>query len=367
NSLSVMDKWLLSRLNTVVKQVDENLDNYRIPESARALQDFVDEMSNWYVRRCRERFWQQGMSKDKINAYMTLYTALVTIAKTSAPLIPFMSEDIYRNLVCSVDKNAPVSVHLCSFPAADEKLIDKQLEEDMNEALNIVVLGRAARNGSNIKNRQPLSKMFVKADSELSEYFVEIIEDELNVKEVDFSDDVSSFMSYSFKPQLKTLGPKYGKQLGEIRNYLAEIDGSAAKAELDNTGKLVLKLSGTDIEVTEEDLLIDIKQKEGYFTLSDSDVTVALDINLTDELIEEGFVREIISKIQTMRKDAGFEVMDHINIGVTDNQKIGDLMNKNADEIKKDVLAENISDTISGFDKEWNINGEKVKLSVEKV
>ena len=367
NSLSVMDKWLLSRLNTVVKQVDDNLENYRIPESARALQDFVDEMSNWYVRRCRERFWQQGMSQDKVNAYMTLYTALVTIAKTSAPLIPFMAEDIYRNLVCSIDKNAPKSVHLCSFPEAQEKLIDKQLEADMEEALNIVVLGRAARNGSNMKNRQPLSKMFVKADSNLSEYFVEIIEDELNVKEVDFSGDISSFMSYSFKPQLKTLGPKYGKQLGEIRNYLAEIDGSAAKAELDNTGKLVLKLASGDIEVEPDDLLIDIKQKEGYFTMNDNGITVALDINLTDELIEEGFVREIISKIQTMRKDAGFEVMDHINIGVAENEKIVELMNKNAQEIKNDVLAESISEKISGFEKEWNINGEKVKLSVERI
>ena len=367
NSLSVMDKWLLSRLNTVVKQVDDNLENYRIPESARALQDFVDEMSNWYVRRCRERFWQQGMSQDKVNAYMTLYTALVTISKTSAPLIPFMAEDIYRNLVCSIDKNAPKSVHLCSFPEAQEKLIDKQLEADMEEALNIVVLGRAARNGSNMKNRQPLSKMFVKADSNLSEYFVEIIEDELNVKEVDFSGDISSFMSYSFKPQLKTLGPKYGKQLGEIRNYLAEIDGSAAKAELDNTGKLVLKLASGDIEVEPDDLLIDIKQKEGYFTMNDNGITVALDINLTDELIEEGFVREIISKIQTMRKDAGFEVMDHINIGVADNKKIADLMDKNAEEIKNDVLAESISEKISGFEKEWNINGEKVKLSVERI
>ncbi len=366
-NLSVMDKWLLSRLNSVVKDVDNNLENYRIPESARALQDFVDEMSNWYVRRCRERFWQQGMSQDKINAYMTLYTALVTIAKTSAPLIPFMAEDIYRNLVCSIDKNAPKSVHLCSFPEANENMIDKRLEADMQEALNIVVLGRAARNGSNMKNRQPLAKMFVKAGSDLSQYFVEIIEDELNVKEVDFSGDISSFMSYSFKPQLKTLGPKFGKQLGEIRNYLAEIDGNAAKEELDSTGKLVLKLSSGDIEVGEEDLLIDIKQKESYFTMSDNGITVALDINLTDELVEEGFVREIISKIQTMRKDAGFEVMDNINIGVAENQKIADLMNKNAEEIKGDVLAQNIFDSLSGFEKEWNINGEKVKLSVEKI
>ncbi len=368
DKLTVMDKWLLSKLNTVVKSVDDNLANYRIPEAARALQDFVDEMSNWYVRRCRERFWQQGMSDDKISAYMTLYTALVTISKTAAPMIPFMTEDIYRNLVCSIDKSAPESVHLCLFPEVDEKLIDKKLENDMEEALNIVVLGRAARNGSNMKNRQPLAKMFVKAESELSEYFVKIIEDELNIKSVVFSDDVASFMSYSFKPQLKTLGPKYGKQLNEIRTYLAEIDGSAAKAELDETGKLVLKLPSGDISVTEDDLLIDIKQKDGFFSMTDNGITVALDINLTDELVEEGFVREIISKVQTMRKDAGFEVMDHIEISSTGNEKIAKLINDNADEIKGDVLCDKVSNgEIDGFNKEWNINGEKVTLFVKKI
>ena len=368
DKLTVMDKWLLSKLNSVVKSVDDNLANYRIPEAARALQDFVDEMSNWYVRRCRERFWQQGMSDDKISAYMTLYTALVTISKTAAPMIPFMTEDIYRNLVCSIDKSAPESVHLCLFPKVDEKLIDKKLENDMEEALNIVVLGRAARNGSNMKNRQPLAKMFVKAESELSEYFVKIIEDELNIKSVVFSDDVASFMSYSFKPQLKTLGPKYGKQLNEIRTYLAEIDGSAAKAELDETGKLVLKLPSGDISVTEDDLLIDIKQKDGFFSMTDNGITVALDINLTDELIEEGFVREIISKVQTMRKDAGFEVMDHIEISSTGNEKIAKLISDNADEIKGDVLCDKVSNgEIDGFNKEWNINGEKVTLFVKKI
>ena len=368
DKLTVMDKWLLSKLNSVVKSVDDNLANYRIPEAARALQDFVDEMSNWYVRRCRERFWQQGMSDDKISAYMTLYTALVTISKTAAPMIPFMTEDIYRNLVCSIDKSAPESVHLCLFPEVDEKLIDKKLENDMEEALNIVVLGRAARNGSNMKNRQPLAKMFVKAESELSEYFVKIIEDELNIKSVVFSDDVASFMSYSFKPQLKTLGPKYGKQLNEIRTYLAEIDGSAAKAELDETGKLVLKLPSGDISVTEDDLLIDIKQKDGFFSMTDNGITVALDINLTDELVEEGFVREIISKVQTMRKDAGFEVMDHIEISSTGNEKIAKLISDNADEIKGDVLCDKVSNgEIDGFNKEWNINGEKVTLFVKKI
>ncbi len=368
DKLTVMDKWLLSKLNSVVKSVDDNLANYRIPEAARALQDFVDEMSNWYVRRCRERFWQQGMSDDKISAYMTLYTALVTISKTAAPMIPFMTEDIYRNLVCSIDKSAPESVHLCLFPKVDEKLIDKKLENDMEEALNIVVLGRAARNGSNMKNRQPLAKMFVKAESELSEYFVKIIEDELNIKSVVFSDDVASFMSYSFKPQLKTLGPKYGKQLNEIRTYLAEIDGSAAKAELDETGKLVLKLPSGDISVTEDDLLIDIKQKDGFFSMTDNGITVALDINLTDELIEEGFVREIISKVQTMRKDAGFEVMDHIEISSAGNEKIAKLISDNADEIKGDVLCDKVSNgEIDGFNKEWNINGEKVTLFVKKI
>ena len=368
DKLTVMDKWLLSKLNSVVKSVDDNLANYRIPEAARALQDFVDEMSNWYVRRCRERFWQQGMSDDKISAYMTLYTALVTISKTAAPMIPFMTEDIYRNLVCSIDKSAPESVHLCLFPKVDEKLIDKKLENDMEEALNIVVLGRAARNGSNMKNRQPLAKMFVKAESELSEYFVKIIEDELNIKSVVFSDDVASFMSYSFKPQLKTLGPKYGKQLNEIRTYLAEIDGSAAKAELDETGKLVLKLPSGDISVTEDDLLIDIKQKDGFFSMTDNGITVALDINLTDELVEEGFVREIISKVQTMRKDAGFEVMDHIEISSAGNEKIAKIISDNADEIKGDVLCDKVSNgEIDGFNKEWNINGEKVTLFVKKI
>ncbi len=368
DKLTVMDKWLLSKLNSVVKSVDDNLSNYRIPEAARSLQDFVDDMSNWYVRRCRERFWAQEMTDDKVAAYMTLYTTLVTIAKTAAPMIPFMAEDIYRNLVCSIDKEAPESVHLCTFPEVDENLIDEKLEKDMEDVLNIVVLGRAARNGSNMKNRQPLNKMFIKADCELSEYFVKIIEEELNIKCAEFSDDVASFMSYSFKPQLKTLGPKFGKQLGEIRTYLVSIDGSAAKAELDSTGKLTLKLPSGDISVTEEDLLIDIKQKDGFFSLSDNGITVALDTVLTDELIEEGFVREIISKIQTMRKDAGFEVMDHIVISSNGNEKIAELLENNDNTIKTDVLCEKITTgEIDGYSKEWNINGETVTLFVKKV
>ncbi|MEE1076457.1 MAG: isoleucine--tRNA ligase [Acutalibacteraceae bacterium] len=367
NSLSVMDKWLLSRLNSTVKTVDNSLANYKIPEAARALQDFVDEMSNWYVRRCRERFWVQDMTQDKINAYMTLYTALVTIAKASAPMIPFMAEEIYLNLVRSLDETAPESIHLCSFPEVDESAIDSQLEANMDEVLKIVVLGRSARNGSAMKNRQPLGKMSVKAENALDKFYVEIIEDELNIKQVEFTDDVSGFVSYSFKPQLKTLGPKFGKQLGEIRTALAEVDGAKAKAELNETGTMTLTLSTGDIKLTEEDLLIDVKQMEGLYTVTDNGITVVLDTTLTPELVEEGFVREIISKIQTMRKDAGFEVMDNIVIGVADNEKIAEIINKNSTEISTDVLATEITSDTDGFVKEWNINGEKVTLSVKKV
>ncbi len=326
DKLSVMDKWLLSRLNTVVAETDKYLENYCIPEAARTLQDFVDEMSNWYVRRCRERYWVQGMTEDKVNAYMTLYTALVTLSKAAAPLIPFMTEEIYQNLVCTVDKSAPESIHLCDYPVADETMIDKDLEADMDEVLKIVVLGRAARNGSNMKNRQPLSNMVVKAEKELGEFYVDIIREELNLKAVTFTDDVSSLVSYTFKPQLKTLGPKYGKQLGEIRNVLAGLN-SSAKAELDANGMLKLNLTDGEITLFPEDLLIDSQQKEGIFTLTDNGITVALDTVLTDELVEEGFVREIISKIQTMRKEAGFEVMDHIVVGVDGNPKIADILN----------------------------------------
>ena len=367
NSLAVIDKWLLSRLNSTVKAVDSCLSGYKIPEAAKALQSFVDEMSNWYVRRCRERFWAQDMTQDKINAYMTLYTALVTIAKASAPMIPFMAESIYQNLVRSIDNTAPESVHLCLFPTVDEAAIDTKLEADMDEVLKIVVLGRSARNGSAMKNRQPLAKMYVKAQKALDKFYVDIIEDELNIKEVVFTDDVGGFVSYSFKPQLKTLGPKYGKQLGEIRNALANVDGVKAKAELNETGTMTLSISTGDIKLTEEDLLIDVKQMEGLYTVSDNGVTVVLDTTLTPELVEEGFVREIISKVQTMRKDAGFEVMDHIIVGVSGNDKIADIMSKNKAGIAKDVLANDIVNTTDGFVKDWNINGEKVTLSVTRV
>ncbi len=367
DKLSVMDKWLLSKLNTVVAETDNHLANYEIPEAARALQDFVDEMSNWYVRRCRERYWAQEMTQDKINAYMTLYTALTTIAKAAAPMIPFMTEEIYQNLVRTVDKDAPESVHLCDFPSVNTAWIDKDLEADMEKVLDIVVLGRAARNGANLKNRQPLADMTVQSDKELSEFFVDIIREELNIKSVTFAKDASGLVSYTFKPQLKTLGPKYGKQLGEIRNALAEIDGAAAKAELDATGAVKLTISIGEIGLTAEDLLIETSQKEGIFALTDNGLTVALDTVLTDELIEEGFVREIISKIQTMRKEAGFEVMDHIKVTVDGNEKIAAIMEANQATIAGDVLANAIAQgKADGYTKDWNINGEAVTLTVQK-
>ncbi len=365
--LPVMDKWLLSKLNTVVGEVDSNLENYRIPEAARALQEFVDEMSNWYVRRSRERFWAKGMEQDKINAYMTLYTALVTISKAAAPMIPFMTEDIYRNLVCSIDSSAPESVHLCDFPTVDEKLIDKQLEADMEALLKTVVMGRACRNTANIKNRQPISTMFIKASFTLGAFYQEIIEDELNVKKVVFTDDVREFTTYTFKPQLKTVGPKYGKQLGGIKEKLSAIDGNAAMDELKTNGVITFDVNGTEVKLAEEDLLIDISQKEGYVTEADNTVTVVLDTNLTDELIEEGFVYEVISKIQTMRKDSDFEVMDHINVYISGNDRIADVVKKNADAIGEKVLANAILYENGGNTKEWNVNGEKVVIGVERV
>ncbi len=368
DKLPVMDKWLLSKVNSMVKAVDNYLGNYQIPEAARALQEFVDDMSNWYVRRSRERFWAKGMEQDKINAYMTLYTALVTMAKTAAPMIPFMTEDIYQNLVRSIDKDAPESIHLCDFPTVKEEWIDEKLEADMDEVLKIVVLGRAARNTANIKNRQPIARMFVKADHELSEFYQEIIEDELNVKTVEFTDDVRAFTSYTFKPQLKTVGPKYGKQLGAIRQALSSLDGNEAMDTLNEKGALTFEFDGTEVVLTEEDLLIDMAQKEGFVTEKDNYVTVVLDTNLTPELIEEGFVREIVSKIQTMRKEAGFEVMDHIRVFQDENDKIADLLKVHGDEIKGEVMADSISlGQMGGYAKEWNINGEKVMLGVEKL
>ena len=368
DQLPVMDKWLLSRLNTTVQAVDNDLANYKIPEAARALQEFVDEMSNWYVRRSRERFWAKGMEQDKINAYMTLYHALVTIAKTAAPMIPFMTEDMYQNLVRSVDKDAIESIHLCDFPTVNEAWIDKDLEADMKELLEIVVLGRACRNTANIKNRQPIGTMYVKAEKKMDKFYTDIIADELNVKEVKFADDVESFISYSFKPQLRTVGPKYGKLLGGIRQALTDIDGPAAMNELRTNGVLKLDINGNDVELTEEDLLIETAQTEGYVSESDGETSVVLDTNLTPELIEEGFVREIISKIQTMRKEAGFEVMDKIKVYAHGNDKIQDVMKAHEDEIKSEVLAdEMVLGETDGYVKEWNINKEAVTMGVKKL
>jgi len=367
DKLAVMDKWLLSKLNTAVKTVDENLGNYRIPEAARALSEFVDDMSNWYVRRSRERFWAKGMEQDKINSYMTLYTALVTICKASAPMIPFMTEDIYQNLVRSVDKNAPQSIHLCDFPVVDEKMIDTELENDMDEVLKIVVLGRAARNSANIKNRQPIGNMYVKANKALSEFYKEIIEDELNVKAVTFKDDVSEFSDYVFKPQLKTVGPKYGKHLNAIREYLSNVNGREAMNTLKTEGALKFEADGTEVSLAEEDLLIETAKSDDYVTEADAVVTVVLDIQLTEELLEEGFVREIISKVQTMRKEAGFEVMDKITIYVANNDKVTEIMKRNEETIFHDVLATAVQyGEVKGYTKNWNINGEKVDLGVEK-
>ena len=366
-ALTVMDNWLLSKLNSMVKTVDENLGSYKIPEAAKALSEFTDEMSNWYVRRGRERFWVQGLTDDKIAAYMTLYTALVTTAKAAAPMIPFMSEAIYRNLVAGIDKNAPESVHLCDFPIVDTRLVDKELEKNMDEVVSIVVLGRAARNGSNIKNRQPLSTMYVTCDKKVEGYFTEIIRDELNVKTVDFDTDASSFVSYTFKPQLRTLGPKYGKQLGEIREALSLLP-SDAKKKLDSDGKIILELKSGMVELSTEDVLIDTKQKEGVFTVSDKGVTVALDTELTDALIEEGFVKELISKIQTMRKDSGFNVTDRINVVLSGNEKIAETAKRNEKAISAIVLSDSISSGEAGENaKEWDINGETVAITVKRV
>ena len=403
--LPVMDKWLLSRLNTVVGQVDADLDKYRIPEAAKALQDFVEEMSNWYVRRSRERFWAKGMEQDKINAYMTLHTALVTVCKAAAPMIPFMTEEIYRNLVCSCDASAPESVHLCDFPTAEERFIDKKLEADMEEVLEAVVLGRACRNAAAIKNRQPISRMYVKmgagqTDSEgrsasgegaagaaagisaeggqdatgtvgtaqgLDGFCTAIIRDELNVKEVVYTEDVRDYTTYTFKPQLRTVGPKYGKQLGGIQKTLAALDGNAAMDELDASGKLAFEVNGAAVELTKDDLLIDMTQKPGYVSQENGRMTVVLDTNLTEELIEEGFVYELISKIQTMRKDAGFQVMDHIRVSVNGNGKLAAIAARNADSISGKVLAEELTEG-KGFAvaKEWNVNGEKTVIAIEK-
>ncbi|MBE5857933.1 MAG: isoleucine--tRNA ligase [Lachnospiraceae bacterium] len=367
DKLPVMDKWVLSKLNTTVGEVDDDLANYRIPEAARALQEFVDDLSNWYVRRSRERFWAKGMEQDKINAYMTLYTALVTISKAAAPMIPFMTEQIYLNLVYNIDKTQPESIHLCDFPEVKKEWIDAELEASMKEVLNVVVLGRAARNTANIKNRQPIGKMFIKAEKELDDFYTEIIRDELNVKEVEYTDDVREFTSYTFKPQLRTVGPKYGKQLGGIQKELASLDGNKAMDELNANGALKFMVGDVEVELTKDDLLIEMTKKEGFEAVEDYGVTVVLDTNLTPELIEEGFVLEVISKIQTMRKDINFEVMDRIKVGITGNEKLADIVTKNKDAIATKVLAEVISttDTFANA-KNWNVNGEEVTISVEK-
>ena len=367
DKLPVMDKWLLSKLNSTVKTVDSCLNDYKVPEAANALQDFVDDMSNWYVRRSRSRFWAKGMEQDKINAYMTLYTALSTICKAAAPMIPFMTEDIYQNLVRKIDKSAPESIHLCDFPAVREEMIDKELEDKMDEVLKVVVMGRAARNTAAIKNRQPIGRMFVKGKV-LPEFYQEIIEDELNVKKVEFTDDVRAFTSYTFKPQLKTVGPKYGKLLGKIKQALAEVDGNQAMDTLNETGVLTFDFDGQHVELAKEDLLIDMAQKDGFVSEGDNTMTVVLDTNLTPELIEEGFVREIVSKIQTMRKEAGFEVMDHIAVYEQDSEKIEEILKKNEDTVRREVMADRIEyGKTAGYVKEWNINGEKVTLGVEKL
>ena len=368
DKLPVMDKWLLSRLNTLIKSVDGHLDNYKITEGARLLSDFVDELSNWYVRRSRERFWAKGMPQDKINAYMTLYTALVQFSKLAAPYVPFMTEDIYQNLVVNLDKNAPESIHLSAYPDYNEAYMNKELEENMEEVLEIVVLGRACRNTANIKNRQPIGKMYVKAEDNLSEFFKDIIADELNVKEVLFTDDVRDFTSYSFKPQLKTLGPKFGKHIGTIRQILSELNGNEAMDEIHATGKLAISLDGAEVYLDKEDLLIETAQSEGYISDSDRGITVVLDTKLSEELIEEGYVREIISKVQTMRKDADFEVMDHIRVYIMGNDNIKAIVERNAEEIKAEVLADAVRfENSQGYVKEWNINGEQVTFAVEKL
>ena len=368
DKLSVMDKWLLSKLNSLVLEVDSALENYKITESARALQEFVENLSNWYVRRCRERFWAKGMEQDKISAYMTLYTALEEVCRLSAPMIPFITESIYQNMVRSVNKAAPESIHLCDYPKADESYIDKELEACMDEVLDIVAAGRAARNAANIKNRQPIAKMYVKAENTLSSFYVQIVEEELNVKSVEFRDDVEEFVSYEFKPQLKTVGPKYGKLLGGIKQVLSELDSRTALKELEKEGSLRFEVDGNEVELSKEDLLIEVLKDSEFVVESNPRVSVVIDVKLTPELINEGFIRELISKVQTMRKEAGFEVTDHIVLGQSGNDRIAEIINNNIETIKSEVLADEINTgKTEGFTKEWNLNTEHVILSVSKV
>ena len=367
DKLPVMDRWLLSRMNSMIKDTDARLAAYQLPETCKVLESFVDDMSNWYVRRCRDRFWAKGMEQDKINAYMTLYTALKNVCLCAAPMIPFITEEIYQNIVRKVDTNAPESIHLCRYPEADEAQIDKNLEDSMDEVLDIVVLGRAARNEANIKSRQPIGQMFVRSEHPLEKYFADIVTDELNVKKITFTGDVRQFTNYIIKPQLRTVGPKYGKQLGGIRKYLSSVDGNEAVDTLTKDGALKFDVNGTEVVLTQEDLLIEPTRVEGYVSQSDSKLTVVLDTNLTPELIEEGFVRELISKIQTMRKEAGFEVMDHIRVYCEGNDRIADILGRYGNQISGSVLANDIViGEAGGYAKEWNINGEKVILGVEK-
>ncbi len=362
-----MDKWILSKLNTLIKFMDEGLEGYKLTETSRAMLDFVDDLSNWYVRRSRERFWGKDMPQDKINAYMTLYTVLTTVTKLTAPFTPFIAESIYQNLVVKVDKNAPESVHLCDYPICDEKFIDKGLERDMETVLSIVVAGRAGRNTANIKNRQPIGNMYIKANEKLSETYIEIIKDELNIKNVEFKDDVSAFTNYSFKPQLRTLGKKYGKLVPSIGNYLKEQDGNNLMNELKTSGMIKFNIDGETVELLEEEVLIDVAKMDGFVSETYKNVTIVLDTNLSEELIEEGFVREIISKIQTMRKEEEFEVLDRIEVLYNGNDNISYIIRKNETQIKADVLADTIEEgNKDGYKKEWNINGEKVTLIVLK-
>jgi isoleucyl-tRNA synthetase len=368
DKLQVIDKWILSRLHSLVAMVEKNLDNYRITEPARAIQEFVDELSNWYVRRSRERFWQEEMTQDKINAYMTLYTVLETLSKLIAPFVPFMAEEIYKNLVLNVDSSAPESVHLCDYPQADEKFIDKELEENMDFVLKLVVQGRACRNKASIKNRQPIGTIYVKAKTKLPDMFRDLVADELNVKEIVFTDNVSAFTTYKFKPQLRTLGPKYGKLVPKIAEALNNVDGNEVMALFKKGETVTLEVEGTKVELAEQDVLSESVDKAGMVAETDYGVTVVLDTNLTPELIEEGFVREIISKIQTMRKEAGFEIQDNIHVYYSNNARIAEIMKKNEKEIAKEVLALAMTEgSAEGYTKEWNVNGEKVKITVAKI
>ncbi len=362
--LTVMDKWILSGLNSLIKFVDEGLNEYKITETSRAIGEFVDNLSNWYVRRCRDRFWGSDMTENKEAAYVTLYTVLSTLSKVIAPYVPFLAENMYQNLVANFDKNAPLSVHLCDFPVADESRIDPELESGMNDVLKTVVLGRAARNKANIKNRQPLKRLIYNGKKELSPELKALVEDELNVKEVDISADSAKYISYELKPQLKTLGPKYGALLGKIRALLAEKSDEIA-ATVKSGKTYVAELDGKTVELAEEDLLISVKNKEGFSSESDGETTVVLDTELNDELIYEGAEREIVSKIQTMRKEAGFEVVDHISVAYKAEGVAKSVFEKGT--YKADVLCDADGNDFDGYTKEWDINGDKVTISIKKI